>query len=65
MVHCTAFVAPQAKLAAAKLERAAAYRERKGAEGEIKGKRDFLREQAQADKVKSGKAAIERSKVFA
>lgn len=60
-----AFVAPQAKLAAAKLEKAVAYRERKGAEGEIKGKRDFLREQAQADKVKSGKAAIERSKVFA
>jgi hypothetical protein len=47
------------------MEKAVAYRERKGAEGEIRGKREFLKEQAQSDKISSGKAAIERSKVFA
>lgn len=59
------FMAPQARLAAAKMSKAVEYKSRKQAESGRKDKKEFLDAQEQADKIASGRAALEKKRVFA
>lgn len=58
-------MAPQARLAAAKMAKAVEYKGRKQAETGRKEKKEYLDAQEQADKITSGRAALEKKKVFA
>jgi ribosome biogenesis protein BRX1 len=61
----TDWVTPQAKLQNAKLAKAIEYKSRKGQEVERKGRKEFLETQELTEREASGRAALDKRRVFA
>jgi len=59
------WVTPQAKLQNAKLAKAIEYKSRKGQEVERKGRKEFLETQELTEREASGRAALDKRRVFA
>lgn len=59
------FLTPQAKQQNMKVAKAAEYRARKGQESETKGRREVLNAKEMQERETSGRAALDKRKVFA